>query len=266
MGAQGQRQVLARFEGSYAEEIPARHQALRAQGLAQGLPVPRTEPRGMAEGRHHEALARQAEIRLRLVGDRLRVGQDQPRLFHPARQPAFYFAQAGGGLRRRIMQVGQVVQGHQHRPVEVQRPETGLMVEIDRRPTAIETPLLQPASCPVGSGQVAQPGRQTRIAGQRRRRQVAAPAPAMEQGKLEVRVRLQRAQQLDQVMSDAGPRRLENPRVNRNPHVLPRHASGPCRGRAGSARSVADSLRASRSSAIRRPVARPGTRPWLRSG
>lgn len=101
----------------------------------------------------------------------------------------------------------------------------------------------------------------------------AAPPPAGRRsspshgtGKLEVRVRLQRAQQLDQVMPDAGPRRLENPRVNRNPHVLPRHAPGPCRGRAGSARSVADSPRASRSSAIRRPVARPGTRPWLRSG
>ena len=59
------------------------------------------------------------------------INEDARCLCHATVDMPFDFTQSRGGLGVRIMQMGQIVQGHDHRAVEVVRPERGFVVQIE---------------------------------------------------------------------------------------------------------------------------------------
>jgi hypothetical protein len=215
---------------------------------------------GITQRGHLEALARHAVMPLQLVGNELRVGEDYPRPFQRGLDAPGDFGQAICRLRLRIVDMGQVVQGHQHRAGEIQRPQTGLVVQVHCRmpQPPLETTLLEQAPNTVGTRHLLGPGDPAAVAGQRRWRQLPTPTPAMKELQLQRGIGVERRDQLDQVLADAGARRLEDASVKGNPH-RPLPCSECHEYRAGFASPAAQPPPPSRSIASARPRGQPGT-------
>ncbi|MNN57697.1 hypothetical protein D3C81_1726960 [compost metagenome] len=107
----------------------------------------------VAQRRHHHPLRRQAEVAAHFVGDECRIGENPLRALDATPHQALDFRQAVVRLARREVHMGEVMQGHDHGSVELQRPQARLVVQVDRPPAqaGIEAPLLQPAADPVGT-------------------------------------------------------------------------------------------------------------------
>ncbi|MCY1425503.1 hypothetical protein D9M71_412920 [compost metagenome] len=250
MGAQGQGQILAWLQGTDAKEILPRLDAVGLEDLIDGLGFTGVEARGHTQRCHHEALGRQCEPGLRLLGDVLRVRQNQPRPLYAVGQSPLDFAQACRWLGVGIVQVREVMQCDDGRAVERQRPQTRLVIQINGLGRAlIKTLLLQPAPCLIGSRNLSQQRRQTRVTGHRRLRQSRTPAPAVEQRQLDVRFAGQGRRQFGDVVADARARGLEDAGVKGNSHADSQAPSYRCADCAGCVRPVAHSPRASSANA-----------------
>ncbi|MNZ49423.1 hypothetical protein D3C78_671910 [compost metagenome] len=210
------------------------------------------ESRSHPQGGNHKAFRSQAEVRLSLIGNELRVSQNQACLFHTLFQSALDLFQAGGRLGRGVVHVGQVVQGNDGRALERQWPQTRFVIQVDGTGTSlIEAPLLQPASRLIGTGDLSQHGADTRVAGHRGLWQVFAPTPAVEQRQFNARLMAKRIDQLSQIMADAGAWGLQDPGIKGNLHAASQPPPGFGSHDSGCARSVARLPRASRATAIR---------------
>ncbi|KAF1066230.1 MAG: hypothetical protein GAK45_01987 [Pseudomonas citronellolis] len=267
--AQGRRQpreclqchtkVLARLQRAHADQVATGLQVKFGQRRIQVLGSTRMKALGMPKRSHYHALGGQAVMPAHFVGDIRRIGEHKARLCHTGINTSMYLRQALTRLGLWITQVGQVMQGHHHRPIESQWPKARLVVQVRTLAfgAAIETPLLQPPPRLVGARHLTRQGTPARVARQCGSRQLLTPAPAVEAGQFQVGLLLpQRLRQRCHVLADAGARSLQNAGVKCNPHGPPPVPSEHSCARANAARrapfpSATDWHHASRSSATR---------------
>lgn len=150
------------------------------------------------------------------------VDQDAAGSLEACWKPPLDFPEAITRLGFGVMNMGQVMQRHDRRTIELQRPQRGLMVQFGfQTPNAlVEAQLHEGAPGRIGAGQKRlDESACSAVPATRGLGECIRPAQSIEQTEFHFRELLQRLPQLQRVFSHAGPRCLEYAGIKGDPHL-----------------------------------------------
>src|SRR5690606_29034773 len=112
-------QILARLQRTDTKKVTSRLYLERPQALLQRLITAWVEASGIPQRSNLQTTGRDAIVTSSLICHELRVDQNPRGPLKRCRQAALHFTQAITWLGMRVVHMGQVVQGHDRRPVEL---------------------------------------------------------------------------------------------------------------------------------------------------
>src|SRR5690554_3725787 len=171
----------------------------------------RLKARRMTQGRYLQLVLGDTIVMDDLLGDEPGVHQYPTGPIQGRRQLPLNLPQTIRRLGFGIVDMGQIMQGHNGRPIELQGPQRGLVVDMGLQApgTLVEASLHELTAEPVGSRdcRLGKPG-ESAVTGTWTGGQVGTPDQAIEQGQFQLRMLLQGPAQLQCVLAYTGAWRL----------------------------------------------------------